>query len=192
MATTCPSNKTLAIVGSGANTVTGNLVYKFGGIDLRMLAKLQEKGINSYDKAAQKLKDTNEELYFYTPRHRVTVKDHIPCADSLLVVVTPPIQASEPCFTGSTLDELKESAPFFARRKAVILIVSPEGHDSSEGVYNNLVRTVRDALQQVGISADSTPPVPVDLHGGGFIEPSPKTPWYTGATLMAAMDEIFS
>jgi hypothetical protein len=39
-----------------------------------MLAKLQEKGISSYDKAAKGLKDMNEELYFYTPRHRIAVK----------------------------------------------------------------------------------------------------------------------
>jgi hypothetical protein len=38
-----------------------------------MLAKLQEKGINSYDSALQELKDTNEELFFYTPKYRVTV-----------------------------------------------------------------------------------------------------------------------
>lgn len=52
------------------------LAYKqqLGGIELPMLAKLQEKGINSYEEAVQYLKDTNEELYFYTPRHRVTVK----------------------------------------------------------------------------------------------------------------------
>ena len=39
-----------------------------------MLEKLQKKGINSYEKAVQELKNTNEELYFYTPKHRVTVK----------------------------------------------------------------------------------------------------------------------
>jgi hypothetical protein len=41
---------------------------------LLMLEKLQEKGISSYDKAAKELKNTNEELYFYTPRCRVVVK----------------------------------------------------------------------------------------------------------------------
>jgi hypothetical protein len=41
---------------------------------LLMLAKLQEKGISSYDKAAKELRDMNEELYFYTPRYRVAVK----------------------------------------------------------------------------------------------------------------------
>jgi hypothetical protein len=39
-----------------------------------MLAKLQEKGINSYDEAVKELKDMHEELYFYTPRYRVAVK----------------------------------------------------------------------------------------------------------------------
>jgi hypothetical protein len=111
-----------------------------------MLAKLQEKGINSYDKAAQELKDTNEELYFYTPRHRVTVKgslgivnwsctirrapltclqDQISSADGVLLVVTPPLLASETFFTGSSVNELKESAPLFAKGKAIILVTIP-------------------------------------------------------------------
>lgn len=47
---------------------------QLGGLDLSMLAKLQEKGISSYDKAVKGLKDMNEELYFYTPRHKVAVK----------------------------------------------------------------------------------------------------------------------
>jgi hypothetical protein len=33
-----------------------------------------EKGISSYDKAVEGLKDMNEELYFYTPKHRVAVR----------------------------------------------------------------------------------------------------------------------
>jgi hypothetical protein len=41
---------------------------------LPRLAKLQEKDIDSYDKAVQELRDTKEELYFYTPQHRVTIK----------------------------------------------------------------------------------------------------------------------
>jgi hypothetical protein len=39
-----------------------------------MLEKLKAKGIESYNEAAQELKNMNEELYFYTSRHRVTVK----------------------------------------------------------------------------------------------------------------------
>jgi len=38
-----------------------------------MLVKLEKKGIDSYDDAVQELKDTNKELFFYTPKHRVTV-----------------------------------------------------------------------------------------------------------------------
>ena len=36
--------------------------------------RLQEKNISSYERAMKELKDTNKELYFYTPRHRVTVE----------------------------------------------------------------------------------------------------------------------
>jgi hypothetical protein len=113
---------------------------------LQILAKLQEKGINSYEKAAQELKDTNEELYFYTPRHRVTVKgsptiinhtcitprvpltefqDRISSADALLLVVTPPLQAADPIFTGNFVDEVKDSESFFAKGKVIVLVKTP-------------------------------------------------------------------
>jgi hypothetical protein len=124
------------------------LAYKqqLGGIELPMLSKLQEKGINSYDKAAQELKDTNEELYFYTPQHRVTVKgiftitnrsrnmlctlltrvqESASSTDGLLLVVTPPPQTSETIFTESIIDQLKKLAPFFAHQKAIIVITLP-------------------------------------------------------------------
>lgn len=48
-----------------------------GGMGLPMLAKLQEKGIGSYDKAVEELKSMNEELYFYTPRYTVTVRGNL-------------------------------------------------------------------------------------------------------------------
>ena len=113
---------------------------------MQILAKLQEKGIDSYEKAAQELKDTNEELYFYTPRHRVTVKgnftiinrtctiprapltwfkDQISSADGLLLVVTPPLQAADAFFTGNFVDEVKGSESFFAKGKAIILVKTP-------------------------------------------------------------------
>ncbi|KAF3037176.1 hypothetical protein E8E11_005896 [Didymella keratinophila] len=132
MATTQPTDKSLAIFGSGADMATGHLIYKFGGVDLSMLAKLQEKGINSYDKAVKGLKDMNEELYFYTPRHRVAVRDQSASVDGLLLIVTPPPQASNTCFSTSTVDLLKESAQLFAKKKAVVLISTPEDQDWSE------------------------------------------------------------
>jgi len=80
-------------VGSESDIVIGHLIYKvtssapgvlmtmapandlkLGGIDLPRLAKLQEKDIDSYYKAVRELRDTKEELYFYTPLHRVTIK----------------------------------------------------------------------------------------------------------------------
>lgn len=113
---------------------------------MQILAKLQEKGKDSYEKAAQELKDTNEELYFYTPRHRVTIKgrltiinrtctisrapltwfkDRISSADGLLLVITPPLQEADAFFTGDFVDEVKSSESFFAKGKAIILVKTP-------------------------------------------------------------------
>lgn len=80
-----PTSKTLAVIGSGPRVVAGNLVYKvtisivwpwadrltdtrkLGGLDLATLGELQENGIHDYDEAAQHLRKTNRELYFFTP-----------------------------------------------------------------------------------------------------------------------------
>jgi hypothetical protein len=42
-----------------------------------VLAKLHDKGIDSYADAVQELKNTNQELYFYTPNHRVTLTGNV-------------------------------------------------------------------------------------------------------------------
>jgi hypothetical protein len=113
---------------------------------LQTLAKLQEKSIDSYEKAAQELKGRNEELYFYTPRHRVTIKgsltiidqtctilrasltwfkDRIPSADGLLLVVTPPLQEADAFFTKNFIDEIKGSESLFQKQKAIVLVKIP-------------------------------------------------------------------
>jgi hypothetical protein len=129
-------------------------------------------------------------------------------------------------FTEGTVDQLKESAPLFVQKKAIILIKSPyvslsnlsafltsltlpsKRNNWSESIYNDLVRGVRAALQNIGISAEryiycnfqdtrklliqySTPVVPTDLQGENFIEPSPEFPWYTETTLVNALDNVF-
>ncbi|KAH7558662.1 hypothetical protein BM1_04799 [Bipolaris maydis] len=139
---------------------TGNLIYMLGGIDLQTLEELHKKSIDSYEEAVQELKDTNKELYFYTPRYRVTVKDQTPSADGLLLVVRPPLQAADASFTEDLVDKVKSLESFFVKRKAIILIEAP------------------------------VPLIPSDLHGENFIELSPKTPWYNNVTLVTTLDEI--
>jgi hypothetical protein len=50
--------------------------------------------------------------------------DQIASVDGLLLVVTLP-QASNTCFSTSTVDLLKESAQLFAKKKAIVLISTP-------------------------------------------------------------------
>jgi hypothetical protein len=38
-----------------------------------MLAKSQERGKDFYAEAVQELRNMDEEVYFYTPRYRVTI-----------------------------------------------------------------------------------------------------------------------
>ncbi|KAF2828874.1 hypothetical protein CC86DRAFT_368992 [Ophiobolus disseminans] len=94
------------------------------------------------------------------------------------------------CFSTSTEDELKESAPLFAKKKAIILLQSP--NDWSESTYNDLVQNVTSGLQHLDVSTESILLIPGNVQGENFIELSPRTPWYTNATLIAALDEVFS
>lgn len=185
-------SKTLAIVGSEATMVTGYLVYTLGGIGLRLIEKLERHGVKSYDKAAQFLRDADEELFFCTPHYRITVQDQVSSSDGLLLVVAPPSLASETFFDSNTIQQLKDSALLLAQQKAIALVKIPESHEQSESVYSNMTQNLRQALQNIGISAESIICVPNDLRGQNVIEPSPKTPWYTEPTLLAALDDIFS
>lgn len=38
-----------------------------------MLEKLEKKGVHTFDKAAREIRAMTEELYFYTPKNRITV-----------------------------------------------------------------------------------------------------------------------
>jgi len=84
-----------------------------------------------------------------------------------------------------------------------------EQYNWSEGVYNDLVQRVKAELQSISFSAEryvfcyllllealliyySIPVVPTSLQGENFIERSPKLPWYTGTTLVEALDNVFS
>ncbi len=37
------------------------------------LEKLEQKGVRTYDGAVREIKQMNEELYFYIPKHKVVV-----------------------------------------------------------------------------------------------------------------------
>jgi hypothetical protein len=89
------------------------------------------------------------------------------------------------------------------------LTLRSERDNWSESTYNNLVQGVGAALQNIGISAEryiycnyqdtrklliqySIHVVPTDLHEEDFIELSRKLfPWYTGPTLVNALDGVF-
>ena len=141
-----------------------------------MLYEFREEHMNS-SAIAQKLQDTNKELFFYTPKYTVTVTGihqhylewhYTTCAadmaqdlpaDGLLLVVAPPPQE----FMTLTVGPLKELARLFVGKKAVILIKCPYVSlsnlstcptsltlPSTQDQYNDLVR----ALQNLGIPAE--------------------------------------
>ncbi|PVH93684.1 hypothetical protein DM02DRAFT_619136 [Periconia macrospinosa] len=186
--------KTLAILGSesvGTAKALGNLIYKCGGIELPVLEWLQKKGVNSYERAVEELKDADKELYFYTPKYRVVVKEQPVSTDGLLIVVEMP-QSHQTCLVGDFVDQIKESTSFFAQGKVVIVVNAIDESNWSKNEYENFVSNLRAELRHLGMSAESIHIIPSKFQGENFIEPSLDTPWYAGPILVNVLDEILS
>ncbi|KAF1922511.1 uncharacterized protein M421DRAFT_355233 [Didymella exigua CBS 183.55] len=59
-------------------------------------------------------------------------------------------------------------------------------------MYNDSVQNVKSELQRLEIATGSIHLIPSNHQDENFIGLSSKTPWYTNATLIAALDEVFS
>ncbi|CAI6338137.1 unnamed protein product [Periconia digitata] len=178
--------KTLAIFGSesvGTAKALGNLIYKFGGIELPVFEWLQKKGASSYERAVEELKDADKELYFYTPKYRVIVKEQSVSTDGLLLVIGMS-QSYQACLVGDFADRIKESASFFAQGKAAIVANAIDESNWSENVYQDFVHNLRAELHHLGISAESIPIIPSKCQGENFIESSLDTPWCPSTTIL--------
>ncbi|KAL3417554.1 hypothetical protein PVAG01_10564 [Phlyctema vagabunda] len=72
-----PCEKTLTILGPpgvGKNMLTGSILFKYGGIDMKTMQEFQEANIRTYDEASKKLKSRRIAPTFYTPSsYHVTV-----------------------------------------------------------------------------------------------------------------------
>ncbi len=72
-------------------------------------------------------------------------------------------------------------------KKVVLAINKMDLVDYSEKIYNDIIETYREFAKQIGLT-DITP-IPLSaLKGDNMIEPSPKTPWYHGPTLMGFLE----
>jgi elongation factor 1-alpha len=60
-----------------------------------------------------------------------------------------------------------------------------------EGRYNEIKKEVSDYLRKIGYNPDKVPFVPISgWEGDNLIEKSDKMKWYTGPTLIEALDHL--
>ncbi|KAN0106341.1 hypothetical protein V8E51_009217 [Hyaloscypha variabilis] len=68
--------KTLLVLGragAGKATLTGYMLFKYGGIDMLTMQRIQKEGIRTYEQAAKNLKSLNVTPEFDTPKHHVKI-----------------------------------------------------------------------------------------------------------------------
>eukprot|EP01022_Parablepharisma_sp_SALTPOND_P012629 TRINITY_DN1624_c0_g1_i2.p1 TRINITY_DN1624_c0_g1~~TRINITY_DN1624_c0_g1_i2.p1 ORF type:complete len:270 (+),score=25.29 TRINITY_DN1624_c0_g1_i2:322-1131(+) len=206
-------------VDSGKSTSTGHLIYKCGGIDKRTIEKFEKeaaergKGSFKYAWVLDKLKAERErgitidvslwkfstEKYYFTiidaPGHRDFIKNMISGtsqADVSLLVVA----ASQGEFeTGiSSEGQTREHALLaytLGVKQMIVAINKMDNVNWSEERYQEIKREVNEYLKKVGYSTDKILFVPISgWTGDGLLEPSPRMQWYTGPTLIQALDTV--
>lgn len=206
-------------VDSGKSTSTGHLIYKCGGIDERTIAKF-EKEANEIGKASfkyawvlDKLKAERErgitidialwkfesKKYDFTiidaPGHRDFIKNMITGAsqaDVAILVIA--------CGTGEfeagfgTEGQTKEHAllAYTMGIKQVILALNKmDACGYSKERFDEVKGEVLGHLKKIGYDVTKVNCIPYSgFHGDNLIEKTDKMPWYTGDTLLEALDKI--
>ncbi|MGP8319713.1 MAG: translation elongation factor EF-1 subunit alpha [Methanosarcinaceae archaeon] len=203
----------LAVIGHidhGKSTLVGRLMFETGAVPAHLIekykAEAREKGKESFAFAwvmdtlkeerergitidiAHKRFDTDK--YYFTivdcPGHRDFVKNMITGAsqaDAAILVVAAP---------DGVMDQTKEHV-FLSRtlgiNQLIIAINKMDAADYSEDRYNQVKKDVSQLLGLVGFKADEIPFIPTSaFEGDNISESSANTPWYTGPSILQALD----
>jgi len=166
------------------------------------MEQFQKQGVQSYGQVLKELKAMGENAYFYTPNNKVIITDQSSSISDGVIIVATPIGTSEQVSSKHALHQLKEFGSLLEGKKVIVLINKLDAYDWSESIFTKAVKSTADEL---GISAESTPFIPVSgLQGDNLIEPSSKCPWYfassadgqagtrNGTTLLKAVDAMLS
>jgi elongation factor 1-alpha len=206
-------------VDAGKSTTTGHLIYKCGGIDKRTIEKFEkeaaEMGKQSFKYAwvLDNLKAERERgitidialWKFDTPKYNFTVIDAPGHRDFIKNMITGTSQAdvavlvidSAPGgFEGGWAAEgqTKEHALLAFTLGVKQMIVALNKMDScqySESRYNDIKEEVSNYLKKVGYKPAKINFVPISgWVGDNMIEKSANMAWYTGPTLLEALDLV--
>jgi elongation factor 1-alpha len=206
-------------VDAGKSTTTGHLLYKCGGIDKRTLEKLEKEaenlGKSSFKFAfiMDKLKSERErgitidislwqfetpKLHFTiidAPGHRDFIKNMITGtsqADCAMLVIDSTTGGFEAGLAGQT----KEHAllAFTLGVKQMIVAVNKMDDKTvgfSQARFNEIKENTVDFLKKIGYSTDKIPFIPLSgWAGDNLIEKSDNLKWFSGPTLVEALDNI--
>jgi elongation factor 1-alpha len=203
----------LAVIGHidhGKSTTVGRLMFETGAVPPHIIEnyrkEAESKGKGSFEFAwvMDSLKEERERgitidiahkrfdtaKYYFTvvdcPGHRDFVKNMITGAsqaDAALLVVAAP---------DGVMEQTKEHV-FLSRTlgltQLIVGINKMDAADYSEKRYNEVKEQLSPLLKMVGFKPAEVPFIPMSSFAGVNIsKKSPETPWYTGPTVLEALD----
>jgi elongation factor 1-alpha len=206
-------------VDSGKSTSTGHLIYKCGGIDERTIQKFEKEakeiGKESFKYAwvLDKLKAERErgitidialwkfesKKFSFTiidaPGHRDFIKNMITGtsqADVAILVIAAGTGEFEAGFgkEGQTREHAL-LAYTMGIKQVIVAVNKMDACDYKEDRYEEIKKEIGLHLKRVGFQEKNLTFVPYSgFKGDNLIEKSSNLPWYTGPTLLEALDNI--
>lgn len=203
----------LAVIGHidhGKSTTVGRLMFETGAVPPHIIEnyrkEAESKGKGSFEFAwvMDSLKEERERgitidiahkrfdtaKYYFTvvdcPGHRDFVKNMITGAsqaDAALLIVAAP---------DGVMEQTKEHV-FLSRTLGITQLIvginKMDAADYSEKRYNEVKEQLSQLLKMVGFKPSEVPFIPMSSFAGDNIsKKSPETPWYTGPTVLEALD----
>lgn len=201
-------------VDHGKSTTVGRLLFDSGSIDEQAMRKLKEKaeelGKGGFEFAfvMDNLKEERErgvtidlahkkfetDKYYFTiidaPGHRDFIKNMITGASQADVGVL--VVAANDSVSAQTKEHVYLSKTLGVNQMLVAINkMDISGVDYSEEKYNKVKADVSELLKSVGYNPDEVPFLAIaSLQGDNVTKKSDKMPWYTGPTLLEAMNKI--
>src|SRR5574343_336372 len=183
-------------VDSGKSTSTGHLIYKCGGIDERTIekyekeAKLMGKGSFKYAWVLDKLKAERE--------RGITIDIALwkfETAKSVFTIINAPGQGEFEAGISKEGQTREHALLAFTMGVKQMIVAVNKMDDKSvnwdQGRFNEIKKELSDYLKKIGYNPDKMPFIPISgWHGDNMLEKSSNMPWYTGSTLIEALDNL--
>ncbi|MBI2103275.1 translation elongation factor EF-1 subunit alpha [Candidatus Woesearchaeota archaeon] len=201
-------------VDHGKSTTVGRLLFDTGNVDEQAMRKLKEKaeqlGKKGFEFAfvMDNLKEEQErgvtidlahkrfdtDKYYFTiidaPGHRDFIKNMITGASQADCAVL--VVAANDGVNAQTIEHLKLSRIFGVGQLLVAVNkMDISGVDFSEKRYKEVVEEVKKHATQAGWKVDQVRFIPIaSFPGENIIKSSAKMPWWTGDTLLSAINKF--